>query len=161
MPPVSIIAANHLDEARELLREYAESIGGAEICFRTFEAELKSLPGQYSEPLGCLLIARCEGSLAGCAALRPIGPGVCEMKRLYVRPGRRGNGIGKLLIEALIHHAQERHYAKMQLDSLLSMHEAHALYRRMNFREIRGPRTPDLLYFERDLTHPNSNPAMA
>jgi putative acetyltransferase len=161
MPAVSLIATNHLNEARELLREYAESIGGVEICFQTFEVELNALPGQYAEPEGCLLVAKYEESLAGCVALRPIDKNICEMKRLYVRPTNRGHGIGKLLVEAVIQYATQQHYTTMQLDSLLSMREAHALYRRINFREVRGPRTPEILYFERNLTQPNSNPAMA
>lgn len=161
MPAVNVVASDNVEAARELFREYAKVIGDAEVCAQGFEREIEELPGNYAEPDGCLLVATRDGALAGCVALRPLGEGSCEMKRLYVRPAFRGCGIGKILVEALLEYAAGREYRKIQLDSLPSMVEAHALYRRTGFVEKRGIRTPDVLYFERSLPQPTSNPAMA
>ena len=80
----------HIEEARTLFLEYGKSLGFS-LCFQSFEDELKNLPGAYSPPSGCLLLARRSGQMAGCIALRKIDDDICEMKRLYVRPGHRGS----------------------------------------------------------------------
>src|ERR1700685_2588896 len=82
----------HIEEARSLLLEYGSSLGFS-LCFQSFDEELKTLPGSYGPPKGRLLLVLCAGSAAGCIALRPLQVGICEMKRLYVRPSHRGLGL--------------------------------------------------------------------
>ena len=109
---------------------------GVDLCFQDFERELRELPGEYSEPRGCILLASDDATLAGCVALRPCAANVCEMKRMYVRPGFRGRGIGRLLAQSTIAAARKRGYVKMRLDSLPIMVEAQSLYRSLGFRKI-------------------------
>lgn len=128
-----------MEEARALFREYAERLG-VDLCFQGFEQELKSLPGDYAPPAGRLLLASDGDVTAGCVALRALGDGACEMKRLYVRPQFRGTGLGRLLAERIIAEARAAGYAAMLLDTLPQMREAVALYRKLGFVETRAYR---------------------
>jgi len=128
--------ATDIKQARRLFMEYAEGLG-ISLCFQNFEQELAELPGAYAPPDGRLLLALSDEQLAGCIGLRKLGDGVCEMKRLYVRPQFRGLGIGKALALHLIEEARRLGYAVMRLDTLpLRMNEAIKLYRFLGFREI-------------------------
>ena len=145
-------------QVRELFREYANT-PGVSPCWQDFDRELASLPGRYSPPEGWLLLAhRVEPgkneSLVGCVAMHKLEEGICEMKRLYVRPEFRGSGAGRRLAEALIAEARLIGYGKMRLDTLPIMREAQQLYRVLGFHEIlayqKDP-TPGALFFELDL----------
>jgi putative acetyltransferase len=93
--------------AGELIEEYAAWLE-FKLCFQGFEDEMRSMPGKYAPPAGRLLLALWDGKPAGVIALRPLDEtGLCEMKRLYVRPEFRGHRIGRLLAERVIREAAE------------------------------------------------------
>ncbi len=139
---------------RALFQDYAASLG-IDLGYQDFAAELASLPGRYAAPPGCLLIARDDrGEPAGCVALRPLAPGVGEVKRLYVCAAARGHAIGRRLATAVIAHAKGAGYARLQLDTLASMAAAQALYGSLGFRPIAAyyaSPVPDTRYFALDL----------
>lgn len=122
--------------AAELFREYAASIG-IDLEYQGFSAELAALPGQYSAPGGGLWIARVNGELAGCVAMRALDDSTLEIKRLYVRLSARGSGLGKRLAEAAISAARLSGNKELRLDTLESMTAARALYASLGFTEIR------------------------
>lgn len=144
----------HIEQTRQLFLEYAESLGFS-LCFQSFDKELAGLPGDYSPPNGRLLVAEHEGKIAGCVALHKLSDGVCEMKRLYVRPAFRGKALGRALAERVIEEARAIGYTQMRLDTVVGkMDSAIALYRRLGFREIppyRENPIPGAIYMELDL----------
>ncbi|HYZ18341.1 MAG TPA: GNAT family N-acetyltransferase [Gaiellaceae bacterium] len=128
-------APGRVAEARLLFREYAASLG-FDLEFQGFDDELRGLPGDYAPPAGRLLLGLVRGEVAGCVALRELEPGVCEMKRLYVRPAHRGSGLGRALAEAIVAEGRAAGYAWMRLDTVPQMRAARKLYATLGFREI-------------------------
>jgi GNAT superfamily N-acetyltransferase len=149
-----------LDECRELIREYtawafAEQPDAENVpAFRGLEEELAGLPGLYSPPRGRLLLARSAGKPAGCFALKPRDEGTGEFKRLYVRPGFRGENIGLKLTERLVEEARNCGYLQIVLGSHKSMTRAHEIYEQVGFQKVPPPAgtpetlTPDDIFME-------------
>jgi len=121
--------------ARALFREYAKAIG-TDLEYQGFAAELATLPVPYVPPNGALLIAHVGADVAGCVGLRPLDDRTGEMKRLYVRPAYRSQGLGKRLVQAVTHAARQTGYSELRLDTLPSMASAQALYHQLGFVEI-------------------------
>jgi ribosomal protein S18 acetylase RimI-like enzyme len=144
-----------ISAARELFVEYQAWLG-VDLCFQGFATELATLPGDYAPPGGRLLLARTghDDEIAGCIALRPLDDERCEMKRLFVRLGHHGGGIGRRLIELVIDEARTIDYRTMVLDTLPQMRAAQHLYEAFGFRDIpayyHNP-TPGVRYLALDL----------
>lgn len=128
-----------LEAARTIIREYAARLG-VDLCFQGFEQEMATLPGEYRDPAGALLLAYVDGAVAGCGAFRPLPdvdyPDACEMKRLYVRPAFRRFGLGRFLAQALMDRAAQAGYSTMLLDTLDDMEAARSLYETLGFVEV-------------------------
>jgi len=135
-----IVQANteeEIEHARTLFTEYASGVG-ISLCFQNFDRELNNLPGDYAPPDGRLLLAKDDDDqIAGCIAMRKLGPGVCEMKRLFVRPAYRSTGLGRVLVNTIIDEARKLGYTHMRLDTLPGrMDKAIALYQEIGFVDI-------------------------
>ena len=121
--------------ARSLFVEYQQSLG-ISLCFQNFDEEVATLPGAYAPPDGRLLLAFSGDEPAGCVALRNIEEGICELKRLWVRPAFRRTGLGRRLVEEILQEARRSGYRRIRLDTLPSMASAQALYLSLGFSDI-------------------------
>ena len=125
----------HLQALQVLFEEYVASLD-FDLSFQNFTEEYANLPGSYAPPNGRLLLAHYSDQATGCVALRKLADGICEMKRLYVRPQYRRLRIGKALAEAVIIEARKAGYEVMRLDTVPSMAHAQVLYELLGFRDI-------------------------
>ncbi len=138
-------STQELDEVRALMRafvawhreEHVEERHLVDAYFDQagFEAELAGLPGKYAPPDGDLLLARVDGEAAGCVALRALGGGACEMKRMFVYPRYQGYGVGRALGDAVLREARLAGHTVMRLDTSRRQEAAIALYRKLGFSE--------------------------
>jgi ribosomal protein S18 acetylase RimI-like enzyme len=142
-------ANNDVAAVKHLFEEYVDWLG-IDLRFQSLDEEMATFPAFYE----LLLLARRDGAPAGAVGLKDLGGGVCEMKRLYVRPAARGLGLGRALSERLVTEARGCGYRVMRLDTLERLRPALAIYRAMGFQEI--PAYYDnpedgVVYMERDL----------
>jgi len=119
-------------EARRLIEQYAGALG-VDLSFQNFSRELDHLPDEYGPPEGAFLLAEENGAGVACVGLRRFAEGVGEIKRLYVVPAARGRGLARELAVRIVDVARELGYARLVLDTLPSMVEAHALYASLGF----------------------------
>ena len=154
-----MIQISHVDSenetkiVRELLLEYGR-LRDFDAALGDYDYELANLPGEYSQPEGCLLLAFYNDKPCGCVAIRKIDDDICEMKRLYVKAEFRGKRIGYALVQKIIKKASESGYKIMRLDNHPWMKEAESLYKIFGFVEIEAYRynpTKGVKFFELDL----------
>jgi GNAT superfamily N-acetyltransferase len=131
------------------------------------QAELRARYDGAGEPgtppsaadVSVVLVARdADGTVLGCGALRALGDGVAEVKRMYVVPSARGRGVSKAVLTALESAARERGWTTLRLETGPRQPEAIGLYSRAGYRPIEAfgayvgaPEAEDSLFFERVL----------
>ena len=150
---VTAMSRKQFEQARLLFTEYAANLN-VDLCFQNFDEELINLETIYSAPDGLLLLAFYDEQIAGCVAVRKLAAGVCEMKRLFVKPEFQGFGIGKNLVAAIVEKARELHYQRMRLDTLPAMAKAQKMYASFGFEKIAAYRynpDPNTVFMELSL----------
>lgn len=127
---------------RELFTEYTHMLVAHDPYFQAYldlqhyDAEVADLTQKYGLPDGRLYIAWCDGQPAGCIALRRLDGTTCELKRLYVRPAYRGQGIAGQMMQRILADARAIGYTAMQLDTEPFLRSALKMYRSLGFYEI-------------------------
>jgi len=125
----------NLDQIRSLFREYANWLN-VDLSFQQFEDEMLHLPGAYAAPTGALFLAKSDGKIAGCVAIRQFDNTTAEMKRLFVRDAFKGHGVGKALAAHAIEESKKLGYKRILLDTLAHMRPAIELYTSLGFQPI-------------------------
>lgn len=148
----------------ELVREYVASLPFS-LDFQDVERELAALDDEYGPPGGFALLGFLDGVPVGCTGLRPLElPEVAEMKRMYVRPEARRQGLGRDLAATAIVAARRLGYSRVRLDTVAEMHEAGRVYRSLGFVEIppyRHNPLPTARFYELELTGHDAERAAA
>ena len=142
-----------LQIARELFQEYRDQFDVG-FCLDGFEDELRLLPGKYAPPSGRLVLVYEEDQPLACGALRDLGQGICEIKRLYVRPEARRRGLARSLSEHLMDFGRTAGYHTVRLDTLRRLTGAVELYEQLGFRHIEAYNDnpeADIVFMERTL----------
>lgn len=116
----------------DIWREYVVS-PSVSLDYQGNDAEFATLPGKYASPAGCVLVADNGSEIDGCIAYREVRRGLCEMKRLYVRPRARGTQLGRNLVDRLIFEARTAGYIEIRLDVLEEFTSARRLYEAFGF----------------------------
>jgi ribosomal protein S18 acetylase RimI-like enzyme len=152
-----VVASHDLDAVRDLILAHVAA-RATTPGIEYMRADALSLPGRFSAPRGGLWLARgggtAAGAAAGCVALRPLDDSAGEVKRMYVNPEWRGQGVGRALLVALIAGARERGYRVLRLGTLHDMAPAQALYESLGFVPIERYRPDELIdtrFFELNL----------
>lgn len=134
-----IEAYDHIDEVKSLFSEYTNMLVTIDPSFslyldiQHYDDEALDPAVKYALPKGRLYLALHGGKAAGCIALRPLSGDRCELKRLYVRPQFRGNGIAGMLCERILEDAQKAGYREIYLDTLPELSDAIRLYEKLGF----------------------------
>ena len=137
-----ISAYDRIEDIRSLFSEYTDMLVSINPEFHLYleiqhyddEKENPSL--KYALPEGRLYVDISDDGIArGCIALRKLSDGKGEVKRLYVRPEYRGNGIATALVERIIEDARNIGYKELYLDTLPELESAVRLYKSFGFEE--------------------------
>jgi putative acetyltransferase len=136
--PLEIVPADtpeRLAEVRTLLAEYVDFIEShwPEVDRAAFAEEQRTLRDMYP----VILLATVDGEAAGCVMLRHgEESGVCEARRLYVRPAFRRSSVASTLMARLMAEARGLGYEKMQLVTVIYFTGAVQLYESLGFEQI-------------------------
>lgn len=109
-----------------------------------YDADVMRPDLHYDGQTGWFWVAEDEsGEVAGCVGLSDEGGGEFELHRLYVLSSARGHRLGEQLCSVVIQRAPERGASRLVLFSDVHFTHAHALYKRVGFRENRFRYAPD------------------
>lgn len=129
-----------LGEIKKLLREYGNYMYGdlnLTAGKENFFKDLEHFPGDsFQPPSGTFVVAKSGDAVIGCVGIRKFERNTCEMKRMFIRPGYRGEGIGGFLCNFVMEWCRKSGYKMILLDTNLEMKEAVGLYYKCGFKEI-------------------------
>ena len=148
----------HLDGLRFLMRGLAahfSELGLGECPADAFDAELEGEGALYLEPEGRMLLAREDGVPVGCAMMRQLPDGTCEVRRVFVAPGARRKGVARSMMLRMMDEARRAGYDRMRLVTGAGFSSAISLYESLGFRHVppyRPTTWTDVACMEADLT---------
>lgn len=122
-------------QAAGLFKEYALWLN-IDLGFQHFDEELQLLHTMYGAPGGGIILCKQDNEFVGCVAIRKMDNDTAELKRMFVREGFQGMGIGKTLLQKAIELAVSENYSRIRLDTLNYMLPAINLYKSHGFYEI-------------------------
>lgn len=122
------------EAAAVLFKEYSSWLQ-VDLCFQSFNEELKTLEKMYSKQDGGIVLCKDGNKYVGCSAIRRIDETACELKRMWVQLPYQKKGIGELLLKECIAIAKNLQYKTIKLDTLQRLLPAIHLYKKYGFLE--------------------------
>lgn len=129
------VSGNDIAAVKALFLDYIkfiESYLGQSLEFQNTQAEFADFPQIYD----ALFLAKCGSTPLGACAVKPFGPGICELKRLYCKAEARGQGLGARLTQDAIKFAKGFGYHTMYLDTDYGLTQANRIYEALGFKDI-------------------------
>ena len=111
-----------------LLRDLEQRYGGPDPD--------EPLAADLAPPNGIFIVAWRDEQPVGCGGVRLHQPGVGEIKRMYVHPDARRNGIAETVLATIEEHARTLGYARLVLETGTMQPEAIALYEKRGYEAI-------------------------
>lgn len=142
-PDPVLIAVQSPSEAasRAVLRAYIDDVASRYLGRRATDAEIDAAlladpSDDLRPPTGVLLVATQGRATVGCAGLRLLPDRLGEVKRVFVEPAARGNGLGARLMAELERRACGYGLTRLRLDTRSDLVEARAMYAALGYEEV-------------------------
>jgi putative acetyltransferase len=126
-----------------IIRAVMPEFGACGAGFAIQDAEVDTMHAAYSEPRSRYFVLRKDGEVVGGAGIAPLaggGPGVCELRKMYLLPAARGAGQGERLLRLCLDEARGLGFTTCYLETTSKMVQAQALYRKLGFEPLVAPR---------------------
>ena len=123
---------------RDTLAEFGANRPGT-VYFDPTTDQLYEL---FQKPGSTYYVLEVEGEILGGAGIFPSNglPALtCELVKMYLRPGARGKGFGKSLIEACIEFARSGGYHHIYIETMPELKKAMSVYEKFGFRYLDAP----------------------
>jgi GNAT superfamily N-acetyltransferase len=144
-PPslVAVSGATEREAARGLILEYLRWIEATILPAHGLSVDIEAMvrsdledAAKFYPPHGRFYVLRHQGDYVGVGCLKRLSAEAAELQRMYVCPGARGIGAGRLLLNQLVDDARALGHRTLRLESLKALATAHAMYRSAGFIEI-------------------------
>jgi putative acetyltransferase len=125
----------------DIIRTVMPEFGADGPGFAIHDAEVAAMHAAYAREGAAYFVIEAQGVVLGGGGVAPLDgeAGVCELRKMYFKPGLRGLGAGTALIARCLHAARRLGYRQCYLETLTGMDAAQALYERAGFQRIGGP----------------------
>ncbi len=128
----------------DVIRRVMTEFGAVGEGFSIEDPEVDAMASAYAHPSAVFYVAEGQGEIVGCAGVAPLvgveqESGICELRKMYIVPEARGQGLGLLLAETLIVDAARLGFSKIYLETMSNMLAAQQLYEKLGFVQLDGP----------------------
>ncbi|MGV6803814.1 MAG: GNAT family N-acetyltransferase [Ruegeria sp.] len=122
-----------------------------------YAAILAAIETEHTRPKGGTRLAMLGKQAVGCGMFQTIGPGIAEIKRVFVAESARGTGAGRAIMQALIDQCRKDGFDTIRMDTGKPLEAATRLYLSLGFKlrdayyEVPEIAQDQLLFFEMPL----------
>jgi GNAT superfamily N-acetyltransferase len=119
--------------AQAMRDEIAELYDGLELDGADMP---KAGPAELSPPSGAFIVGFSNGDAVCCGGVKRLDERACEIKKMYVLPAARGQGVARALLEAHENEARRLGYETARLDTGPRQARAQRMYERAGYAAI-------------------------